>query len=68
MYKEGAAPSQKMVAGNLRTGLAVVMMSKSSDYNLMADDPITRHFFHGFICLHILYHAAILCFSRLIGS
>lgn len=24
----------------------------------MADDPITRHFFHGFIRLHILYHAA----------
>jgi DNA-binding PadR family transcriptional regulator len=24
----------------------------------MADDPITRHFFTGFIRLHILYHAA----------
>src|SRR5579884_1090733 len=24
---------------------------------LMADDPITRHFFTGFIRLHILYHA-----------
>ncbi len=24
----------------------------------MADDPVTRHFFHGFIRLHILYHAA----------
>ena len=24
----------------------------------MADDPITRHFFPGFIRLHILYHAA----------
>ncbi len=24
----------------------------------MADDPITRHFFNGFIRLHILYHAA----------
>ncbi|HLN26714.1 MAG TPA: PadR family transcriptional regulator [Gemmataceae bacterium] len=24
----------------------------------MADDPISRHFFHGFIRLHILYHAA----------
>lgn len=23
----------------------------------MADDPITRHFFNGFIRLHILYHA-----------
>ena len=23
----------------------------------MADDPITRHFFSGFIRLHILYHA-----------
>ena len=24
----------------------------------MADDPITRHFFKGFIRLHVLYHAA----------
>src|SRR5262245_28824614 len=24
----------------------------------MADDPITRHFFQGFIRLHLLYHAA----------
>ncbi len=24
----------------------------------MRDDPITRHFFNGFIRLHILYHAA----------
>jgi len=24
----------------------------------MADDPITRHFFNGFIRVHILYHAA----------
>jgi DNA-binding PadR family transcriptional regulator len=24
----------------------------------MADEPITRHFFNGFIRLHILYHAA----------
>jgi DNA-binding PadR family transcriptional regulator len=24
----------------------------------MADDPITRHFFNGFIRIHILYHAA----------
>lgn len=24
----------------------------------MAGDPVTRHFFHGFIRLHILYHAA----------
>jgi DNA-binding PadR family transcriptional regulator len=23
----------------------------------MADDPVTRHFFNGFIRLHILYHA-----------
>jgi PadR family transcriptional regulator PadR len=23
----------------------------------MADDPITRHFFNGFIRLHVLYHA-----------
>jgi DNA-binding PadR family transcriptional regulator len=24
----------------------------------MTDDPVTRHFFNGFIRLHILYHAA----------
>jgi PadR family transcriptional regulator PadR len=24
----------------------------------MADDPVTRHFFNGFIRLHILYHSA----------
>ncbi len=24
----------------------------------MANDPVTRHFFNGFIRLHILYHAA----------
>jgi PadR family transcriptional regulator, regulatory protein PadR len=24
----------------------------------MVDDPVTRHFFNGFIRLHILYHAA----------
>jgi DNA-binding PadR family transcriptional regulator len=24
----------------------------------MADDPVTRHFFQGFIRLHLLYHAA----------
>ncbi len=24
----------------------------------MPDDPITRHFFNGFIRLHVLYHAA----------
>jgi len=24
----------------------------------MADDPVSRHFFNGFIRLHILYHAA----------
>jgi DNA-binding PadR family transcriptional regulator len=24
----------------------------------MADDPVTRHFFTGFIRLHVLYHAA----------
>jgi PadR family transcriptional regulator, regulatory protein PadR len=24
----------------------------------MADDPITRHFFNGFIRLHVLYHAS----------
>jgi DNA-binding PadR family transcriptional regulator len=30
----------------------------TSKVNIMADDPVTRHFFHGFIRLHILYHAA----------
>src|SRR5437763_4685932 len=25
---------------------------------MMAHDPVTRHFFNGFIRLHILYHAA----------
>ena len=25
---------------------------------MMADEPVTRHFFNGFIRLHILYHAA----------
>ena len=24
----------------------------------MANDPVTRHFFNGFIRLHVLYHAA----------
>ncbi len=24
----------------------------------MADDPVTRHFFNGFIRLHVLYHAS----------
>jgi DNA-binding PadR family transcriptional regulator len=24
----------------------------------MAEDPVTRHFFNGFIRLHVLYHAA----------
>ena len=24
----------------------------------MADDPVTRHFFSGFVRLHVLYHAA----------
>jgi DNA-binding PadR family transcriptional regulator len=24
----------------------------------MTDDPVTRHFFNGFIRLHVLYHAA----------
>jgi PadR family transcriptional regulator, regulatory protein PadR len=26
--------------------------------DIMANDPITRHFFNGFIRVHILYHAA----------
>jgi DNA-binding PadR family transcriptional regulator len=30
----------------------------TSELDIMADDPITRHFFNGFIRLHILYHAA----------
>jgi DNA-binding PadR family transcriptional regulator len=28
------------------------------DRQRMANDPITRHFFNGFIRLHVLYHAA----------
>jgi DNA-binding PadR family transcriptional regulator len=28
------------------------------EFDIMADDPVTRHFFNGFIRLHILYHAA----------
>jgi DNA-binding PadR family transcriptional regulator len=36
------------------------MMSKSDigDKGIMTDDPVTRHFFNGFVRLHILYHAA----------
>src|SRR5579859_2083624 len=30
----------------------------TSELDIMRDDPVTRHFFHGFIRLHILYHAA----------
>jgi DNA-binding PadR family transcriptional regulator len=30
----------------------------TSEFDIMADDPVTRHFFNGFIRLHILYHAA----------
>jgi PadR family transcriptional regulator PadR len=30
----------------------------TSGHDTMSDDPITRRFFHGFIRLHILYHAA----------
>ena len=33
-------------------------MSKSDMRPRMSDDAITRHFFNGFIRLHILYHAA----------
>jgi DNA-binding PadR family transcriptional regulator len=30
----------------------------TSEPDIMTDDPITRHFFNGFIRLHVLYHAA----------
>lgn len=34
-------------------------MSKTdSETDIMASDPVTRHFFNGFIRLHVLYHAA----------
>ncbi len=29
----------------------------TSDLDIMTDDPVIRHFFSGFIRLHILYHA-----------
>jgi DNA-binding PadR family transcriptional regulator len=32
--------------------------NSTSGSDIMADDPVTRHFFNGFIRLHILYHAA----------
>jgi DNA-binding PadR family transcriptional regulator len=28
------------------------------EFDIMPDDPVTRHFFTGFIRLHVLYHAA----------
>src|SRR5438309_2891501 len=30
----------------------------TSEQDIMADDLVTRHFFNGFMRLHILYHAA----------
>src|SRR5438128_5179188 len=30
----------------------------TSEFDIMARDPVARHFFNGFIRLHILYHAA----------
>jgi PadR family transcriptional regulator PadR len=39
-------------------GWAVLCRMPTLEFNIMADDPVTRHFFHGFIRLHILYHAA----------
>src|SRR5947208_14857534 len=30
----------------------------TSEADIMADDLVTRHFFNGFIRLHVLYHAA----------
>jgi PadR family transcriptional regulator, regulatory protein PadR len=46
--------------GMLATLKVAVVLCRiaTSKVNIMADDPITRHFFHGFIRLHILYHAA----------
>jgi PadR family transcriptional regulator, regulatory protein PadR len=39
-------------------GDALFCRKSTSEINIMADDPVTRHFFKGFIRLHILYHAA----------
>jgi DNA-binding PadR family transcriptional regulator len=35
-----------------------MMSGIDSEHDIMADDPVTRHFFTGFIRLHVLYHAA----------
>jgi DNA-binding PadR family transcriptional regulator len=37
--------------------VAILCRKATSKFNIMANDPVTRHFFHGFIRLHILYHA-----------
>src|SRR6202044_2561978 len=36
---------------------AILCRKSTSKFNIMPNDPVTRHFFHGFIRLHILYHA-----------
>jgi DNA-binding PadR family transcriptional regulator len=32
--------------------------NRQQEYAAMANDPVSRHFFTGFIRLHVLYHAA----------
>jgi DNA-binding PadR family transcriptional regulator len=46
--------------GYLQNGLRRITISgvNIEDQHPMADDAITRHFFNGFIRLHLLYHAA----------
>jgi PadR family transcriptional regulator PadR len=36
----------------------MISESDTGGERFMASDPITRHFFNGFIRLHVLYHAA----------
>ena len=38
--------------------VALLCRNPTSKFNIMAHDPVTHHFFKGFIRLHILYHAA----------
>lgn len=49
-----------MSEGPLATGLSAALLCRNptSKSNIMAHDPVTRHFFNGFIRLHILYHAS----------
>lgn len=36
----------------------ILYRNPTSECDIVADDAVTRHFFNGFIRLHILYHAA----------